>query len=690
MAFQITFIREFMAVYQGNELVIGVILAIWLVTTGMGSYAGKFISKQNILIGLIPVFQIFIAITPLLLVFFLQYFRIDFFPPGQMPNLNEIILLSFVFLTPFTFSGGMLFTLYSTYFSRVYGKNLIGNLYAIESAGGIIGGIIASFVILFLLSPLQSLVLIFYLNSVVILLWLIQRKKRVQFIIYLLITALSGWLIAFSEPGAILNERNFPDQNILSQTETPFGKLTITESWGQKNFTLNGVPVFTGDDIIGIEEKVHFVMIQKEDPQNILLIGGGFSGTITEILKYGITSLDYLEISPEIVDAGKRFTDNLPNDPRLNVFETDARIFITNSDKLYDVIITDLPDPDNLMLNRYFTHEFFSRIKKRLQPGGVFSISLTTSANYLSQELLELHTVLNNTLNLFFENVIIINGSRNYFISSDNSLSYDITDKISNRNILTNYINEYYIDKKALIQRSRLISDLLVSNNLINKDFRPICYSLTLRIWGEKTGSGILVMFLILLFLFIMALITKPVRTDWSIFITGYTVTVMEIIVITAIQIFYGYVYFMTGIIITIFMAGLLLGSGYLHRWISTNINVFTRLQFLLGITVLLTTLFLWLFGRVSFYPYIIHLVLFVLLFGTACLSGVLFSMASNLRKGGYEEIAGNIYSIDLIGSAFGGLLVSGLLIPVAGILPVCIGTGILNFLIPVLSNNKK
>ncbi len=39
---QIILLREFLSVFYGNELVIGIILGNWMIITGIGSYLGKF------------------------------------------------------------------------------------------------------------------------------------------------------------------------------------------------------------------------------------------------------------------------------------------------------------------------------------------------------------------------------------------------------------------------------------------------------------------------------------------------------------------------------------------------------------------------------------------------------------------------------------------------------------------------
>ena len=42
LATQIILLREFVSVFQGNELVIGVVLAGWMMLTGAGAFLGRF------------------------------------------------------------------------------------------------------------------------------------------------------------------------------------------------------------------------------------------------------------------------------------------------------------------------------------------------------------------------------------------------------------------------------------------------------------------------------------------------------------------------------------------------------------------------------------------------------------------------------------------------------------------------
>ena len=61
-------------------------------------------------------------------------------------------------------------------------------------------------------------------------------------------------------------------------------------------------------------------------------------------------------------------------------------------------------------------------------------------------------------------------------------------------------------------------------------------------------------------------------------------------------------------------------------------------------------------------------------------------------RSKNISAIAAEIYSIDLLGSAIGALLVATLLVPLIGLVKVCILIGILNFVaaLVVLVKRKR
>ena len=69
---------------------------------------------------------------------------------------------------------------------------------------------------------------------------------------------------------------------------SPYGSLVVTKSGGQLNFIENGAPLFSTENAEKVEETVHYAMAQRPHAVNVLLVSGGVSGTLQELLKYPV------------------------------------------------------------------------------------------------------------------------------------------------------------------------------------------------------------------------------------------------------------------------------------------------------------------------------------------------------------------------------------------------------------------
>ena len=136
-----------------------------------------------------------------------------------------------------------------------------------------------------------------------------------------------------------------------------------------------------------------------------------------------------------------------------------------------------------------------------------------------------------------------------------------------------------------------------------------------------------------------------------------------EIILLLTLQITIGNMYQLTGLIIAGLMTGLALGSG-------TNIRSLNT--FSLRNKVIFLLVFYMIFGLV--YNYLLELksgllsVIIILISGffPALLTGRLFNELT--MKTIMTESSSAIYSADLAGSAFGFIIISGVMVPLVGI----------------------
>ena len=674
---QIILIREFLSAFSSNELVIGILLSNWMLLTGLGAYIGKF-SSPNKTISIV-ILQILMGVLPLVTVFSLSFFRNIIFTPGRMLSPFEIYYSSLILLTPFCIFSGFLFTWLSKKVSELLKKNLISEIYSFDAIGSIAGGLLFNFLLLFIFSTFDSLKIIFVINFILAVLFLLVLNKKTA----AAITALTGLIIIVMIIPENIDKKAlsylYPNQEIIDYKETPFGKLTVTKVADQLNFYENGTTLFSTDNTIANEESIHYAMVQHSNPKNILLVSGGISGTIKEILKYNINSLDYVEINPWIIKEGEKFTDNIVKNKKVRIINKDARLFLKNIDKKYDVAIINLPAPSNIEINRYYTYEFFEEMERRLTKNGVLSINLPPTANYTGAESVEIHSVIYSTLEKVFKNILIIPGGRNYFLASNGQLSYSISNLIESKQINTEYINKYYIDDDQIKERGNQIINELSSKTEINRDFKPVASFLQWRYWlAHFNISGNIWIFIITIP--VLVIVSRMNIINIGLFTTGLTSVSTEIILLISFQILYGYIYQMTGIIITIFMIGLAYGSFRFYKVLGTSFKTYYYVQFVTGVFTLLLPVAIFSLDSLSANGIIVHIIFVILVFVSGILTGTQFSIATKLSDGTLSAIAASSYSSEIIGSAFGALLISAVLIPVIGIFYTCFIIGILNF----------
>ncbi|MFW5721083.1 MAG: hypothetical protein ACOCWW_01705, partial [Bacteroidota bacterium] len=108
---QIILLREFLTFFNGNELVIGIILANWMLLTGFGAYIGRFFkthrNRQTIIFSLLAL----LIFIPVVTVFLLHFLWNAIYPGGVMVGITQVFYYSLFLLSPFCIVAGMLFTL---------------------------------------------------------------------------------------------------------------------------------------------------------------------------------------------------------------------------------------------------------------------------------------------------------------------------------------------------------------------------------------------------------------------------------------------------------------------------------------------------------------------------------------------------------------------------------------------------
>lgn len=697
---QLTLMRELLCVFSGNEMIFGIILACWLLLTGIGSRLGKTASKLKRPLMVLVAAQIFVAVAPIANVFLLRAVPGIVFIRGVMIGPGQTVASCFILLLPYCLVTGYLLTLACSVLATGPGASSIGWVYFLDSIGDVFGGLVFTFVLVGLLDHFGILYLPALLNMAFAVILAAKLKSKALTAAAAGIGAALFALVLAVDLDTASTRIQYAGRNVVFRGNSPYGNVVVTESHGQYDFIENGVPLFSTHDIENVEETVHYAMVQRPKAKQVLVISGGVSGTAREILKYNPHQVDYVELDPLIIRLGRKYLPGSLSDPRIHVINADGRLHIKRTTKRYDVIISDVPDPSTSQINRFYTRQFFQEAKAALRPGGVLCFSLGHYENYLSEELARLIASAHRTLKEVFANVVMIPGGQVFFLASDGPLTTDIASAIEATGINTQFVNRDYLIGALTPDRFTAVRQAVSDEASVNTDLSPVLYYYHLRYWISHFGGPLTISFralglsislskfeifgvvLVVCFL-VYAVLLKPVPL--AIFTTGFAAAGLEVVLIMAFQVLYGYVYRELGLIITMFMAGLAVGSLVMNRMLPRRGRAdLVRLE--LGIAVFAGALPLVLMAMSHVSAQIIadlcrHAAIPLLTFVLAVLVGMEFPLAGKVDFQGITPTAAKLYSADLLGACLGAILVSAFLIPIIGVVGVCVLVAAINII---------
>ncbi|MGD0381893.1 MAG: fused MFS/spermidine synthase [Thermoguttaceae bacterium] len=726
---QLVLMRELLAAFSGNELIFGIVLGNWMLLTGIGSALGKTASWLKSPITLFVLLEILIALVPLADVFLLRTLRNVVFIRGAEAGLTETVASCFALMAPYCLATGYLLTLACMaaasdrdFFTDILpspdqptmlcmvpvgarrgawgegsltltlsrplarcperGQNSIGQVYFFDNLGGVLGGILFTFVLIRVFSHFGILYFPAVLNLAIAALVALSARRRLPAIASALLAAGLIAAAAIYNLDDITCNLQYGEQKVVYHGASPYGMLVVTKDAGQYNFIENGLPLFSTHNIEQVEETVHYAMAQRPDAKNVLLISGGASGTAREILKYPAAVVDYVELDPLVLEVARRFLPEQLNDFRIHVINADGRQYVKQTGRRYDVVIVDAPDPSTSQINRLYTREFFDQVHRVLALDGVLSFSLGGYEASISKELARLIAVADRTLAQVYKNVLILPGTRNFFLASDGRLTTAVADRIEQAGIPTRLVNRSYLNAMLTPDRMADVRRVLSDQAPTNEDFNPILYFYHLRYWISQftLRFGLFEAGLVVILIIYLARL-RPVPL--AIFSGGFAASALEVVLLLGFQILHGCVYHQVGLIITMFMLGLGIGSLAMNRLLPRfGRNHLAALALAITIYSLCVPYILIVLGK-SESPTIAWIswpavpVMTLLL---AVLVGMEFPLAGKVGFQDVTSTAARLYTADYIGAALGALLVSTLLIPVLGVTVVCLLAAGLNF----------
>lgn len=721
---QIVLLRELLVSFLGNELTLGIILANWLILEAAGSFIiGKSVEKVQRKMEVYVFLQVFFSVALPFSIYLCRAFKsLLLVTPGEGLGLVPIGYSSFFILLPVSLSHGALFTYGCKLYSQ-YGRQeaaSIGKVYVFETIGSMIGGLSITFLLVRYFHSFDIAFMVSLLNAFVSVFLLRPESKPL-----LGIRSLSWFLaVLFAFLFLLLLVTPFSDRlhrsslrlqwkglNVIHNENSIYGNITVTQRGEQFTFFTDGVPAITTPvpDVASLEDFAHFPTLMHEKPARVLILGGGAGGMIHEVLKYPVDRVDYVELDPLLLEIIQRFPTPLTraelSDPRVRIHYTDGRFFVKRTRDFFDLVFIGIQGPQELQTNRLFSAEFFSLLRKKMDPGGMIVLALPGSLTYISPELRNLNGCILDTLKTVFKHVRIIPGEINLYVGSDSeqlktTTSGEMIRRLEEREIRTRLFTRAYIEYRLHERWLAWFNQSMErSETRINSDFRPLGVFFSLSYWNalfspylsplfkqlEALSLALVSGLTFFLFLFLLILFVKKpglsrVALPYAILTSGFADMMLSLAIIFTFQTLYGYLYHQIGLLITIFTAGTALGSAFVTQRLD-RMSKGSRLFLGAECSFILFALFLPFVLTIPSYHLekpLHHAVLYSTFLGMSFLCGALvgiqFPLAIQLyintltREGRVGHAAGLLYGADLFGGFFGGMFGGVLLFPILGL----------------------
>ncbi len=576
----------------------------------------------------------------------------------------------------------------------------LARAYAIECAGGIVGGLAATLLLKF---GVQNLNIVVMCSLISLSAGLVYSGRRYSTVFKLSSIALIFLLVTATSKVTTIDHQltrwNHP--NLIDTRDTPYGRITVRSLHGQLAVFENDALSFETEGTAA-EEFANLSAIQHPNPKKVLLLGSGIEGTIHELQKHRPQRIDYVELNGLMLRMVRKY---LPDEiqrsldaENVKIIVADPRRFLLTAGK-YDLIMAGMPEPMSGQSNRFYTREFFRDCSSRLEKGGVLTFRLRGAENLWTPQLISRNASIYGALKAVFPHVVMLPGVTNIIIASHDTLGVDpdiYATRLNSRKISARLVTPEYVNYLYTNDRFYRIRDILEGESAaINSDNRPICYQYALMIWLSKfynqlafrnigvggdddkrllIGIIILIVFSAIIFIFRLKQVS---RRALLVGMAGLIGMVAETVLILHYQTKCGVLYQDIGLLLTAFMAGLTIGAytaGQLMTRVSEREGLSPKHHYRrgkrVGIYLIAGFCLLNIVIGLTFYSNAVSNLasIALLLILTGIFVAGIFAYVSLDRVSDQSRVVAPLYAADLIGGCIGSLAGVLFLIPILGL----------------------
>jgi spermidine synthase len=251
-----------------------------------------------------------------------------------------------------------------------------GWLYGINTAGSVLGSLIAAWILLPWLGFARTCWL---LGTAVVVLAAATQRERARWVGA--VAGAGGLAFAVMQTSSLGRDRvlgipDFDDFQILAYDEGPDSTVSVvSDSSGARSLVIDGF-ITSSEGVRGVrymEMMGRLPMLLHEDPQRTLVICFGTGQTANAVRQEGPARLDVVDLNPAVLAMARHFPSNrgVLEDRRVRAIEMDGRAWLRRTHEHYDVVTLEPMPPYFAGVNALYSKEFYEIVAGKLEPGGI-------------------------------------------------------------------------------------------------------------------------------------------------------------------------------------------------------------------------------------------------------------------------------------------------------------------------------
>lgn len=271
-------------------------------------------------------------------------------------------------------------------------KELVSRVLAIDYVGALAASLLFPMFFVPTLGLVRTSLVFGMLNAVVGLwaTWLLRpllwgRVGGMRWRALAVLGLLAAGLVKADTLTSLAEDNLFVDPIVHAQT-SHYQRIVVTRGSSGFQLFLNGHLQFhSADEYRYHETLVHPAMMLAGRPRRVLVLGGGDGLALREVLRHpSVESVTLVDLDPAMTELPARYpplgelNGHAFDDPRVQVVNQDAMIWLEDEHPPYDVALIDLPDPSTFALGKLYTTRFYRLLQRRLTPEAAIALQCTS------------------------------------------------------------------------------------------------------------------------------------------------------------------------------------------------------------------------------------------------------------------------------------------------------------------------